>query len=160
MLKRLLSKFKGNNSSSEKLMSHRYQVEESGLSFLFNLADEDALWPLVAYMEQLSEEEYVVELSDRWLLTWDELYRLSADEEHQTSLPLLGIPEVKPLKVCLAGNGSLSDPEFSVYTRDWKESATDRSVQIEKRGRYLTALKDNFTDLGELAASFCPATIS
>ncbi|WP_269564325.1 type I Zorya anti-phage system protein ZorD [Kosakonia radicincitans] len=134
MLNRLLSKFKGNNISSEKRVSHRYQVEESGLSFLFKLADEDALWPLVAYMEQLAEEEYVVELSDRWLLTWDELYRLATDEDHQTSLSLLGIPEIKPLKVCLAGSGSLSDADFNIYIRDWKESATGRSVQIERTG--------------------------
>lgn len=144
MLKQLLSKLKGNDSFAEKLISHRYQVEESGLSFLFNLAGEDVLWPLVAYMEQLSEEEYAIELSDRWLLTWDELYRLSADEEHRTSLPLLGIPEVKPLKVCLAGSGSLSDPEFSVYIRDWKESATGRSVQIERSGAIFNSAGGQF----------------
>ncbi len=149
MLKRLLSKFKGNDSSSEKLMSHRYQIEESGLSFLFHLADEDALWPLVAYMEQLSEEEYVVELSDRWLLTWDELYRLSADEEHQTSLPLLGVPEVKPLKICLAGSGSLNDPEFSVYIRDWKDSVTDRSVKIERTGAIFNSPEGHYLQTGE-----------
>lgn len=149
MLKRLLSKFMGNGSSSEELVSHRYQVEESGLSFLFNLADEDALWPLVAYMEQLSEEEYVVELSDRWLLTWDELYRLAADGDHQTSLPLLGIPEVKPLKVCLAGSGSLSDADFSVYIRDWKESATDRSVQVERMGAIFHSPEGQFLQTSE-----------
>ncbi|MCI4218440.1 DEAD/DEAH box helicase [Dickeya dianthicola] len=149
MLKRLLSKFKGNIPSSEKPISHRYQVEELGLSFFFNLADEDALWPLAAYMEQLSEEEYVVELSDRWLLTWDELYRLSADEEHQTSLPLLGIPEINPLKMCLAGSGSLSDADFSVYIRDWKESATDRSVQIERTGAIFHSSEGQFLQTKE-----------
>lgn len=149
MLKRLLSKFKGNDSSSEKLVRHRYQVEESGLSFLFNLADEDALWPLVAYMEQLAEEEYVVELSDRWLLSWDDLYRLATDEDHQTSLPLLGIPEVRPLKVCLGGSGSLSDAEFSVYIRDWKDNANDRVVQIERTGAIFRTPEGQFLQTKE-----------
>ncbi len=69
MLKRLLSKFMGNDSSSEERVSHRYQVEESGLSFYLTRLMRMRFGPSVAYMEQLSEEEYVVELSDRWLLT-------------------------------------------------------------------------------------------
>ncbi|WP_147199945.1 type I Zorya anti-phage system protein ZorD [Pantoea sp. CCBC3-3-1] len=137
MLKRLLSKFI-NSGSSEQVVSHRYHAEDAGLSFTFTLADEDALWPLVAYMEQLVEEDYVAELTDRWLLTWDELYRLAEDEDHQTSLPLLGVPDFKPLKICLAGQGGLSDDDFSIYIREWRTADSGYSVDFKRTGAFIS----------------------
>ncbi|MBU9842205.1 DEAD/DEAH box helicase [Rahnella aceris] len=144
MLKRLLSKFKGNHSSAEQLISHQYRTEEAGLSFSFALADDDAMWPLVAYMEQLSEEEFVSTLSDRWLLTWDELYRLAEDTEHQTSLPLLGIPDVISLRVNLGGNGSLSDENFGLYIKEWKEIPSGRAIEFERTGAVIETAQGHF----------------
>ncbi|MEE3664506.1 type I Zorya anti-phage system protein ZorD [Brenneria sp. g21c3] len=144
MLKRLLSKFINNNASTEQGISHQYQIEESGLSFSFNLTDDEALWPLVAYMEQLAEEDYVAEFSDRWLLTWDELYRLSEDPAHHTSLSLLGVPDVMPLKANLAGRGGLSDADFSVYIQEWQEVATGRAITFEHTGAVITGTQGQF----------------
>lgn len=134
MLKRLLNKFMSNHLSSEKAMSHQYQIEGLGLSFPFSLANDDALWPLIAYMDQLSEEGYVTELSDRWMLTWDELYRLSEDVEHHTSLPLLGVPAVIQLKASLAGRGGLSDADFNIYIQEWQEIASGRTIIFKRTG--------------------------
>lgn len=144
MLKRMLSKFMANNSSSEEAIHHQYQVEELGLSFLFSLADEKVLWPLIAYMEQLSEEDYVSTLSNRWLLTWDELYRLAENSDHQTSLPLLGIPDFLPLRASLAGQGSLSDDDFSLYIKEWREVSSGRAITFERIGAVINSSQGQF----------------
>ena len=76
MLKRLLSKLTGNRQQIEHHLKNQYQVEDSGLTFPLSLVDDSQLWALASWLEQLAEEDYLISLTDRWLLSWDELYRL------------------------------------------------------------------------------------
>ena len=88
MLKRLLSKLTGNRQQIEHNLKNQYQVEENGLSFPLSLVDDSQLWALASWLEQLAEEDYLISLTDRWLLSWDALYSLLDDDEHASSLPL------------------------------------------------------------------------
>ena len=85
MLGRWFSKF-GKNKHDPVDLSPCWQADQRGLVFAESIQDEPARWALVAYLEQLAEEDYAAELSDRWLLTWRNLYRLLADPEHESSL--------------------------------------------------------------------------
>lgn len=48
--------------------------------------------PLDSYLYQLEDEGYLTSLSDDAIVMWDDLYRLMQDEEHLSSIPLLGLP--------------------------------------------------------------------
>ncbi|MWL74890.1 ATP-dependent helicase, partial [Escherichia coli] len=119
MLKRLLSKLTGNRQQIERHLKNQYQIEENGLSFPQSLVDDSELWSLASWLEQLTEEDYLISLTDRWLLSWDALYRLVEDEEHSSSLPLIGVPEVLPLRASLSSRGALSDSDFRVGIAEW-----------------------------------------
>jgi hypothetical protein len=119
MLKRLLSKLTGNRQQIEHHLKNQYQVEENGLSFPQSLVDDPDLWALASWLEQLAEEDYLISLTDRWLLSWDALYRLLEDEEHASSLPLIGVPEILPLRASLSSRGALSDSDFRVWIAEW-----------------------------------------
>jgi SNF2 family DNA or RNA helicase len=134
MLKRLLSKLTGNREQIESHLRYQYQTEDSGLSFTFQLVEDEKLWALTAWIEQLADEDYLVELADRWLLTWDALYRLLEDSEHATSLALLGVPPVLPLQASLGSSGALSDEDFQIYLRDWKILETRHKVSFSRQG--------------------------
>ncbi|MFW8363412.1 hypothetical protein, partial [Klebsiella pneumoniae] len=81
---------------------NQYRAEENGLSFPQSLVDDPELWALASWLEQLAEEDYLISLTDRWLLSWEALYHLLEDEEHASSLPLIGIPEVLPLRASMS----------------------------------------------------------
>jgi hypothetical protein len=70
-------------------------------------------------LEQLAEEDYLISLTDRWLLSWDALYRLLEDDEHASSLPLIGVPEILPLRANLSSRGALSDSDFRIWIAQW-----------------------------------------
>ncbi|MBC1052731.1 ATP-dependent helicase, partial [Escherichia coli] len=119
MLKRLLSKLTGNRQQIEHHLKNQYQVEENGLSFPLSLVDDSQLWALSSWLEQLAEEDYLISLTDRWLLSWEALYRLLEDEEHASSLPLIGVPDILPLRASLSSRGALSDSDFRVWIAEW-----------------------------------------
>ncbi|HBV6291573.1 TPA: hypothetical protein MD353_005513, partial [Klebsiella pneumoniae] len=87
MLKRLLSKLTGDRQQIERHLKNQYRAEENGLSFPQSLVDDPELWALASWLEQLAEEDYLISLTDRWLLSWEALYHLLEDEEHASSLP-------------------------------------------------------------------------
>ncbi|MCT2387650.1 hypothetical protein [Erwinia pyrifoliae] len=130
MLKRLLSQFTGHRQQVESRLRHQYQMEDSGLSFSFERVTDEQLWALKAWLEQLADEDYLIELADRWLLTWDELYRLLEDEEHASSLALLGVPAILPLRASLSSGGALSDEDFQLYLGEWQASDSGRTVTV------------------------------
>ncbi|ADP10189.1 Non-specific serine/threonine protein kinase [Erwinia sp. Ejp617] len=130
MLKRLLSQFTGHRQQVESRLRHQYQMEDSGLSFSFERVTDEQLWALKAWLEQLADEDYLIELADRWLLTWDELYRLLEDEEHASSLALLGVPAILPLRASLSSGGALSDEDFQLYLGEWQASNSGRTVTV------------------------------
>nr|WP_318382399.1 type I Zorya anti-phage system protein ZorD [uncultured Enterobacter sp.] len=138
MLKRLLSLFSGDRQQLAAQIRHRYQVEDSGLSFDFSLVNDETLWALTAWLEQLADEDYLVDLNDRWLLTWDALYRLLDDDDHASSLTLLGVPDVIALKASLSASGALSDSDFHVYLSDWTRKTSGEPVTLTRQGALIS----------------------
>jgi hypothetical protein len=77
---------------------------------------------LAAYVLQLEDEGYLTAIAEGWLLSWDQLFRLTSDPEHVSSLGLLNLPTPISIKPVLASHGSLSDPSFKVFIKGWKTS--------------------------------------
>lgn len=138
MLKRLLSKLTGNRQQIERHLKNQYQAEENGLSFPQSLVDDPELWALASWLEQLAEEDYLISLTDRWLLSWEALYRLLEDEEHSSSLPLIGVPEILPLRASLSSRGALNDGDFRVWISDWSSIPSRQSIRFSRTGAIFT----------------------
>lgn len=129
-----------------------WQAEEQGLCFALSLADDDTYWQLAAYLDQLFEEDFVSQLSDRWLLPWDALYQLLADPEHASSLPLLSLPPLAELQPQLASKGGLADGDFSV-SLTWRNPASGAAVEIDRLGAL--ARHGSKTELCRLLVGSC-----
>ena len=134
MLKRLLKGIGRQPNSAVENTEPVFSIEEQGLCYPLSLADNAESWPLASYLDQLEEEEFVSQLSDRWLLTWDELYRLLDDPDHLTSLPLLGLPPETDLIPQLSSQGSLASDDFKVAISGWRDPRSNASVQVQRTG--------------------------
>ncbi|ELY5829660.1 type I Zorya anti-phage system protein ZorD [Cronobacter turicensis] len=137
MLKRLLSKLTGDRQQIERHLKDKYQVEKNGLSFSLSLVDDSQLWAMASWLEQLAEEDYLISLTDRWLLSWDALYCLLEDEDHASSLPLIGVPEVLPLRASLCSRGALSDSDFRVWISEWAAVPARKPIRFSRLGAIL-----------------------
>lgn len=115
-----------------------YQVLEHGLSFPLSLADDENSWALASYLYQLEEEEFASQLSDCWLLPWDELYRLIGDSEHQSSLPLLALPPLTKLAPQLTSQSSLASEDFRISLGDWRAPDSNTVVQLTRTGAVIS----------------------
>lgn len=125
---------KDRSQAANRAVPGAYQIEEQGLCYALSLASDDASWPVAAYLDQLFEEDYASQLSDRWLLPWESIYQLLDDPEHATSLPLLGLPAISTLQPHLASAGGLSDPDFKVFVQSWRNPETGSPVTFERVG--------------------------
>jgi len=132
MLKRFFSG-KGQRTQQAAAASVVWDVEEQGLCYVLSLANDDAHWQLAAYLDQLFEEDFASQLSDRWLLPWDSLYQLLDDSEHASSLQLLDLPPLSKLQPQLASQGSLADAGFKVF-QTWRDPAGGAVVEVERCG--------------------------
>lgn len=137
MFKDLFSGKEGKKNSAIVQNSNVYKIDQEGLFFPFSLENEPDQWALTAYLNQLSEEDYVSQLSDRWLLSWDELYRLLDDSEHQTSLALLSLPEISNLQLNLSSQSSLVSDDFKVFVKSWINPVTNAEVQLDRTGAFV-----------------------
>lgn len=137
MLKRFFSG-KGQRTQQTVEAPVVWDVEEQGLCYALGLADDDAHWQLASYLDQLFEEDFATQLSDRWLLPWDSLYQLLEDPEHASSLQLLGLPSLSKLQPQLASQGSLADSDFKVF-QTWRDPASGAAVEVELRGAVVHA---------------------
>lgn len=93
----------------------KVSADKSGL--VFEEADEF----LAAYLSQLEEEDYIVQD----VLTWEKLYALVDDENHEDSLHLLRLPPSFDAKCELISRGSLNDPDFSISIASWTRFSGD-----------------------------------
>lgn len=125
---------KDRSQSAKGAAPGAYQIEEQGICYALSLADDDTSWPVAAYLDQLFEEDYASQLSDRWLLPWESIYQLLDDPAHASSLPLLGLPAIAKLQPQLASTGGLSDPDFKVFVQSWRNSETGSPVTFERVG--------------------------
>ncbi|MDO9622866.1 MAG: type I Zorya anti-phage system protein ZorD [Pseudomonas sp.] len=110
-----------------------WHAEEQGLCFMLGLAEDEAYWQLAAYLDQLFEEDFVSQLSDRWLLPWDSLYQLLDDPEHSSSLSLLTLPPTSESQPQLASQGGLADLDFKVFL-SWHNLASGAAIELDRLG--------------------------
>ncbi|WP_027909346.1 type I Zorya anti-phage system protein ZorD [Pseudomonas sp. URMO17WK12:I4] len=132
MLKRFFSG-KGQRTPQAVAAPVVWTMEEQGLCYALSLADDEAHWQLAAYLDQLFEEDFASQLSDRWLLPWDSIYQLLDDPEHVSSLALLGLPPLSRLQPQLASEGSLAEAGFKVF-QTWRDPARGAPVEVERCG--------------------------
>lgn len=130
--------FSGKSENQSAAVAPPYRVEEEGLSYALTLADNEAMWPLAAYLDQLFEEDYVSQLSDRWLLPWESIHQLLDDPTHASSIALLGLPPLSSLQPQLASAGGLSDPDFKVFVQSWRDPQTASPVAFDRTGAMVT----------------------
>ena len=132
MLKRFFSG-KGQRAQQAAAAAVILEVQEQGLCYALSLANDEDHWQLAAYLDQLFEEDFASQLSDRWLLPWDSLYQLLDDSEHASSLQLLGLPPLSKLQPQLASQGSLAEAGFKVF-QTWRDPFSGAPVEVERCG--------------------------
>lgn len=132
MLKRFFSG-KGQRAQQAAAAAVIFEVQEQGLCYALSLANDEDHWQLAAYLDQLFEEDFASQLSDRWLLPWDSLYQLLDDSEHASSVQLLGLPPLSKLQPQLASQGSLAEAGFKVF-QTWRDPVGGAPVEVERCG--------------------------
>ncbi len=137
MLKRFFSG-KGQRTQQPTAAPIVWDVEERGLCYALSLANDEAHWQLAAYLDQLFEEDFASQLSDRWLLPWDSIYQLLDDPDHASSLPLLGLPPLSKLQPQLASQGSLAEDGFKVF-QTWRDPVSRAPVEVARCGATVQA---------------------
>ena len=65
------------------------------------------------------------------------MYHLLEDEEHASSLPLIGIPEVLPLRASMSSRGALSDKDFRVWIAEWTTLPSRQTIRFSRTGAIL-----------------------
>lgn len=134
MFKRFLSGKQRQPHPSAEPRAALYSVEEQGLCYPLSLAEQEGAWDLALYLDQLHEEEFASQLSDRWLLPWDELYRLLEHPEHSSSLHLLGLAEQTHRVPLLISQGSLANTDFKVSISGWRDPVSGAVTSLQRTG--------------------------
>lgn len=98
-------------------MPIQHRLDSAALRYL---RDDVAAPELSAYLAQLEEEGFATIIDGETVIAWDDLYRLLAHPDHQSSLPLLQLPEVTAFRPVLASRGALSDSDFSIFLDGWR----------------------------------------
>ena len=103
-----------------------YHVRDEGV--VFPVVFEKSLLTLqglarnrAAYLLQLAQEGYLRPTDAGALLPWALFYSLIDDAEHTDSMSLLGMPPLLALTPMLGSEGGLSDAEFKVFVRAWRQ---------------------------------------
>ena len=73
----------------------------------------------IHYLHDLTSSGFATEEGDAYQLSWDAVYGLLNDPEHQSSLQAIGIPATCALKPILRCNGTLLDPDFNIGIDGW-----------------------------------------
>lgn len=99
-------------------------LDENGISYpdgIFNDLKKSTHYikSLRQYLLQLEEEGLASHGLIGWSITWDDVFKLSRDENHESSLQLLNIPEISKVRPEIIGNGGLADNDFSVSVKHW-----------------------------------------
>lgn len=133
MFKSIWNRFKAADvkASEEATTLLAPDYDEHGLSYLASSLERSAPWQQAAYLEQLQEEDYATLVQGRWLLPWESVYQLQADEEHADSLGLLALMPAAQLRPQLASQGSLTEDDFRLFIQSW----------MHEDGREVTALE-------------------
>jgi hypothetical protein len=76
-----------------------------------------SLRDLNAYLLQLEEEGFVTPLADDWLLPWEQMYEILDAPDHETSIPLLTLPDQSDLRPVLSSSASLADLRLQDHHR-------------------------------------------
>lgn len=118
-------------------MTIQYQFDSAALHYRY-LQDDLTQPALTAYLAQLEEEGFATLSDDGMVISWDDLYRLLARSEHQSSLSLLQLPELATFRPVLTSRGALSDSNFSIYLDGWRSMDGGRiAEQVSRSGGIL-----------------------
>ncbi|GGP26843.1 type I Zorya anti-phage system protein ZorD [Silvimonas amylolytica] len=140
MFKKLFSKSVSDDMPADrKGNTVKPTFDESGLLFPMLPAAKLAALPLddqltVSYLGQLDEEGYLSPAIEQWVLPWHHLYELLANEEHRTSLPLLGLPPVSTVTPLLASRGGLADLDFKITIKGWRQPDGKTITELARVG--------------------------
>ena len=89
--------------------------------------------PAAQCVAQLREEGFVTELEGRTVISWDALFTLITDVNHETTLKVLGVPKAKPLAPRLTSTGAPSDSTFKISISGWLDANTRVQVSSAER---------------------------
>lgn len=84
-----------------------------------------------SYLDQLVETGLANVANDAYVLCWDDYYKLLVDEDHASSIPSLGLPNVIDIAPVLQSTGTL-DASFAIQIVDWQSSKGVKLKQVGK----------------------------
>lgn len=112
-----------------------FSGNEAGVLYIYSAkpaTDQDFYW-------QSLEQEGIADLIEqKYLLPWDELYKLKEDEEHRLTLHLLQIPPEATFRPMISSKGALSDPGFRIQLDGWFDGQGRRQESVSREGAILT----------------------
>lgn len=79
--------------------------------------------PASAYVEQLIDEGFAEAGEGSAVIPWNKLYELLASEEHQSSLPLLGLPPEARVAPSLRSHGTPAESSFRITAETWLDAS-------------------------------------
>lgn len=116
-----------NHPSSDSV---KLQYDETGIVYPYQSPpknDADFYW------ESLADEELVYLLDENYILSWEELFQILQDPEHESVRHLLNLPPISFLKPMIRSEGGFSDSDFRVILEGWCDQKNVKSRSITKR---------------------------
>lgn len=108
------------SDSSNSASGWRADVEDDGLLYTKTFSPGTLQTPLIeSALVQWADDGHVTEQPTGWLLPWDSVYALAAEQKSKDALDLLGFPAEVGIAPRLVSKGSLVDRDFVVATAGW-----------------------------------------
>lgn len=101
------------------------------------------------YWQSLEEEDIAYQLDDQYVLPWEEFYHLSQDEEHQSVISLLNVPEKADLCPVIRSESGLNDSNFKVILEGWQNTQQTKVKDAIKRTGAILNINNNIHLLDE-----------
>ena len=114
-------------TSNQHGVVYSFEPDKSG-NWLANPMAFGAQSELVSLLSQIEEEGFARWHDQELILPWAAFYELTCSQDFQSSIGLLGLPNIENWRPLLSSHGSLSDQDFSVIISGWLDSL-DRPVR-------------------------------
>ena len=127
------------------------QTVEEHYTFTFN--EVGVLYPYLGqpkteldfYWQDLEQEGFADLTGQNYTLAWDEFYQLHTDEEHQTMLKQLKIPQTTDLRPMIRSEGALSDSDFKISLAGWCDAqGISNKTRPSRQGAILTIDRQHY----------------
>lgn len=144
-----------NNSNQDIFKSKSDNPSEYAKGFSIPKPNEES--ELTCYLSQLEEEGYGSWIDERFVIPWKRMYDLLANEDHQSSISLLRIPEQRSFDFSLVSRGGLTDKDFSISI-SISAKPSNQSVHVDgaiaEVDKQLFLLKENDYNLFQKVKEF------